>query len=55
MFTDHLLIQQMLLYSTYLVATSYDALVSRYEDTERNREAVVEQIDLILIQHMWYI
>lgn len=28
----------------------YDALVSRYEDTERKRDAVVEQIDQILIR-----
>ncbi len=28
----------------------YDALVSRYEDTERKRDAVVEQIDQIMIR-----
>ena len=28
----------------------YDALVSRYEDTERKRDAVVEQIDRIMIR-----
>ena len=28
----------------------YDVLVSRYEDTERKRDAVVEQIDQIMIR-----
>ena len=28
----------------------YDALVSRYEDTERKRDAVVEQINQIMIR-----
>ena len=28
----------------------YDALVSRYEDTERRRDAVMEQIDQIMIR-----
>lgn len=28
----------------------YDALVSRYEDTERKRDAIVEQIDQIMIR-----
>ena len=28
----------------------YDALVSRYEDTERKRDAVVEQIDQIMVR-----
>jgi len=28
----------------------YDTLVSRYEDTERKRDAVVEQIDQIMIR-----
>ena len=27
----------------------YDALVSRYEDTERRRDAVMDQIDQIMI------
>ncbi len=28
----------------------YDALVSRYEDTERKRDAIVEQIDQIMVR-----
>ena len=28
----------------------YDALVSRYEDTERKRDAIVEHIDQIMIR-----
>ena len=37
-------------YVTHRMKCSYDALVSRYEDTERKRDAVVEQIDQIMIR-----